>query len=127
MAIHSINMKRSKLYVLIVATSIVMGCKSTKTATVNSNLEVPTELKWSERMALTLIKQHPNAYEIDHKTQPKWDYVHGLVMTSFEKLYQKTKKQAYYDYLKGYYDATIQPDGSIPTYKIETFLSLRHY
>lgn len=122
MAIHSINMKRrSKLYVLIVATSVVMGCKSIKTVTVNSNLEVPTELNWSERMALTLMKQHPNAYEIDHKTQPKWDYVHGLVMTSFEKLYQETKKQAYYDYLKGYYDATIQPDGSIPTYKLENY------
>lgn len=114
------NIRLHNLLGIVFVISILMGCKSAKTFT-DAKLEVPTELKWSERMALTLMKQHPNAYEIDHKTQPKWDYVHGLVMTSFEKLYEKTNDKLYYNYLKGYYDATIQPDGSIPSYKLENY------
>ena len=59
------------------------------------NQQIPSNLKWSERMALSIMKRHPEAYQIDDKTQPKWDYVHGLVLTSFEKLYTKTNDKKY--------------------------------
>ena len=65
--------------------------------------------------------KHPQAYQIDDKTEPRWDYVHGLVMSSFEQLYKKTNNKAYYDYFKGYADATIQSDGSIPSIKVESY------
>ena len=51
------------------------------------NQEIPANIKWSEKMALSIMKRHPQAYQIDEKTEPKWDYVHGLVLTSIEKLY----------------------------------------
>ena len=72
-------------------------------------------------MALTLMKKYPEAYMLDDKTAPKWDYVHGLVMMGFEELYQKTNNQQYYDYLKGYADATIDANGKIPSYKFENY------
>ncbi len=78
-------------------------------------------LKWSERLALTLMKHHPEAYQIDDKEAPKWDYVHGLVLTSFEKLYQQTKNKKYYEYVKGYADITIDSTGGIPTYKFSNY------
>lgn len=96
------------------------NCKPASTSS-SEKMVVSDKLKWSERMAQTLMKKHPNAFEIDDKTAPKWDYVHGLVMTSFEELYKKTNNQMYYDYLKGYADATISPDGSIPSYSMEKY------
>ncbi len=83
--------------------------------------EVSGKLKWSERMAQTLMIKHPEAYQIDDKTTPKWDYVHGLVMTSFEKLYEETNNIAYFNYVKGYADSTIDSSGNIPSYKFENF------
>lgn len=83
--------------------------------------KIPTQKKWSERMALTIMKKFPEAYQIDDKKEPAWDYVHGLNMTAFERLYKKTNNTAYYNYLKGYSDTTIQEDGSIPSYKFENY------
>jgi len=98
------------------------GCKTTQNTTAaNSKLEVSDKLKWSERLAQTLMIKHPKAYQIDDKTEPKWDYVHGLVMTSFEQLYKKTNNNAYYEYFKGYADATILNDGSIPSFKVDSY------
>src|SRR5690606_31697997 len=87
----------------------------------NEETVIPDTLKWSERMALTLMKAHPEAYQIDDKEEPKWDYVHGLVLTAFLKLYGETKKEKYYDYVKGYADATIDSLGEIPSYKFENY------
>lgn len=86
-----------------------------------SDTKISAKLKWSERMALSIIKRHPEAYQIDEKTEPKWDYVHGLVLTSMEKLYNKTNDKKYYDYIKGYADATIDQDGVIKSYKFDTY------
>ena len=42
-------------------------------------------------------------------------------MTSFEELYKKTNNKIYFDYIKGYADATIDNTGAIPSYKYENF------
>jgi len=104
---------------------IAMACLSCKmTAQKNQPVvidKISTDLKWSERMALSIMKRHPEAYQIDEKTEPKWDYVHGLVLTSFEKLYENTKDKKYFDYIKEYADSTIDNDGTIKSYKFESF------
>ena len=82
---------------------------------------IPTNLKWSERMALSIMKRHPEAYQIDGQTEPKWDYVHGLVLTSFEALFKQTKDQKYYNYIKQYADATIDKNGAVSSYKFDTY------
>ena len=55
------------------------------------------------------------------KQQPKWDYVHGLVLTSFEQLYKNTGNEKYFNYIKGYADACIDSTGAIPSYKFEDY------
>lgn len=106
-------------FVLLVVMNTI-GCKSVAQNQGDSK-SIPTHLKWSERMALSIMKRHPQAYQIDEKTEPKWDYVHGLVLTSFEKLYQKTNDKKYYDYIKNYADATIDDKGVIKSYKFENY------
>ena len=78
-------------------------------------------MKWSKRMALSIMKRHPEAYQIDEQKSPKWDYVHGLVLTSLEKLYKKTGDKQYYSYIKNYADALIDEKGKIKTYKFEDY------
>jgi unsaturated rhamnogalacturonyl hydrolase len=82
---------------------------------------IPANLKWSERMALSIMKRHPEAYQIDEKTEPKWDYVHGLVLTAVEKLHDKTGNVKYYNYIKNYADATIDSRGVVKSYKFENY------
>ena len=108
-------------YIIGIIVLLFVGCKSTTNTNSSVSTQISSNLKWSERLALTLMKKHPNAYEIDDKTAPKWDYVHGLVMTSFEGLYKKNNNPIYFDYIKGYADATIDINGNIATYKLESY------
>lgn len=123
-------MKRTKIAIQICIglCSIMLtfaSCKQEK----NENLEtqqtkqlaVSDTLKWSERMALSVMKRHPKAFQIDDKEEPKWDYVHGLVLTGFEKLYEKTGNQNYYNYLKEYVDTLVDSTGTIATYKFSNY------
>ncbi len=116
-------MRKYKYQILsfLVGATLFFSCKSASEQKRDSISKISDELKWSERLALTLMKAHPEAYQIDEKTEPKWDYVHGLVLTSFEQLYKKTNNKKYFDYVKGYADATIMADGSIPSYKFSNY------
>ncbi|NLP58705.1 glycoside hydrolase family 105 protein [Lutibacter sp. B1] len=104
----------------------IVSCKQVKTENKDDVVEIKEmvisdTLKWSERMALSIMKRNPEAYQIDGKTKPKWDYVHGLVLTSFEKLYKKTHHQKYYNYIKEYADVLIDSAGNIKTYKFSNY------
>jgi unsaturated rhamnogalacturonyl hydrolase len=83
--------------------------------------QISNQLKWSERMALSIMKRHPESYQIDDKKTPQWDYVHALVLTSFEALYKNTNDQKYYNYIKQYADATIDQNGEVSSYKFDTY------
>src|SRR5690606_41558952 len=89
--------------------------KSNETETSATNTLVDSTDKWSVRMANSIMHRNEHAYEIDHRTVPKWDYVHGVVMLGFEKLYEKTNDQKYYDYIKDYADTLINEEGAIAT------------
>lgn len=82
---------------------------------------ISKKLKWSERMALSIMMQHKESYMIDDATTPKWDYVHGLVLTSFDELNKKYPNQKYSAYSKTYVDKLVQEDGTIDTYKLDTY------
>jgi unsaturated rhamnogalacturonyl hydrolase len=82
---------------------------------------IAKDLKWSERMALSVIKRAPQAWQVDTNEKPKWDYKLGLLMTSFEKLYQKTNNPVYGNYIKTYGETVINPSGEIMNYKLEEY------
>ncbi|MFV8359971.1 glycoside hydrolase family 88/105 protein [Flavobacterium sp. LS1P3] len=86
-----------------------------------NNQTILEKLKWSERMALSIMMQHKESYMIDDATTPKWDYVHGLVLTSFNELNKKHPNQKYSAYSKTYVDKLVQEDGVIDTYKLDTY------
>jgi unsaturated rhamnogalacturonyl hydrolase len=110
----------------ILVALLFVSCKTISQTDLNSvdskkELVISDKLKWSERMALSIMKRHPESYRIDDAKAPHWDYVHGLVLTSFEQLYKEKHNSKYYDYIKSYADALIDTDGTIKTYKMEAY------
>lgn len=120
-------MLNTTLNTLKVATLFVsftfFSCKTAspevaKNTSSENQSEISKDLKWSDRMALTLMKRHPESWQIDDAKAPKWDYVHGLVLYSFEELYKKSPDPRYEAYVQGYLDTLIENDGTIKTYEI---------
>lgn len=109
-------MKNSTLKSIIIAFTICFAMQLNA-----QNKKIAKSLKWSEKMASTIMSQHKESYMIDNATSPKWDYVHGLVLTSFEELNKQFPKKIYQDYIKNYVDNLVQNDGSIATYKIDSY------
>lgn len=109
-----------------VAVSLLSSCRQKEKKAETTQSQTTTTIidstdKWSVRFANSIMHRNENAYQIDNRTVPKWDYVHGVVMLAFEELYEQTKQQKYYDYVKGYADTLINADGAIATYDIEKY------
>jgi len=106
---------------ILIVTISFTSCKMISQEPAKATSTISKEKKWSERMALSIIKRHPESFQIDGQKEPKWDYVHGLVLTSFEELYKQKKNPLYYNYIKSYADILIDEKGTIATYKIQNY------
>lgn len=106
--------------VLMVFVMTITSCKVTSQEPAKE-IVIGKNAKWSDKMALTLMKRHPEAYMIDDAKKPKWDYVHALVLHSIEELYKKNPDARYKAYIRGYVDNLVQADGSINTYEFDKY------
>ena len=113
----------NKIVVIFISLLVLTSCKQEKKQEIKASKElaIPSSLKWSERMALSVMKRNPEAYQIDDKEKPKWDYVHGLVLTGIEELYKKNNNKTYYNYIESYADGLIDSKGAIKTYKFSDY------
>ncbi|GAA5095069.1 glycoside hydrolase family 88 protein [Chryseobacterium ginsengisoli] len=106
-----------------------LACAQTKTATAakpsteTSKLGkiVPTNLKWSERMMLSEMHRFPEAWMLDFSKSPKWTYPSAIVLDGAEKLYAKTGKKEYYNYISDFGEKLVKEDGSILTYELDKY------
>lgn len=113
---------RNKNYlVLIILTCVLLFANGKIIAQEPSKIIISKDLKWSERMALSIMKRAPIAWQVDNNEKTKWDYKIGLLMTSFEKLHKKTNNPVYTDYIKGYAETVINSSGEILNYKLEDY------
>lgn len=69
---------------------------------------------WHIRMAESVMKRDPTLME-------RWHYEVGLMMKAFERLYDHTGDERYYEYVKHNLDQFVQPDGSIRTYDLTDY------
>lgn len=87
----------------------------------NSETNIPASLKWSERMALSIMQRNPEPWQLEFSKKPKWSYTHGLVLSSMTKLGKTTGDEKYFDYVKEYADKMVAENGDILTYQIDEF------
>ena len=117
------NTKRQSYFTSVVLVCLIAftSCKVTSQEPSKKEITISKNLKWSDKMALTLMKRHPEAYMIDDSKKPKWDYVHALVLHSIEELYKKNPDARYKTYIRGYVDELVQNDGTIKTYELDKY------
>ena len=129
MTMSFINQKLKIYAVAVLGSGMFLACAQTKTTvaskaskeTSQSGKVVPTNLKWSERMMLSEMQRFPEAWMLDFSKSPKWTYPSAIVLDGAEKLYQKTGKQEYYDYISDFGAKLITDDGKILTYDLEKY------
>jgi unsaturated rhamnogalacturonyl hydrolase len=87
----------------------MLACAQTKTVATKPSTEtskpgkiVPVNLKWSERMMLSEMHRFPEAWMLDFSKSPKWTYPSAIVLDGAEKLYAKTGKKEYYNYISDF-------------------------
>ncbi|TCN54592.1 glycoside hydrolase family 88 protein [Flavobacterium circumlabens] len=115
------NRKKGFISVVLIGLMVFTSCKVTSQEPASKDIVISKDLKWSDKMALTLMKRHPEAYMIDDSKTPKWDYVHALVLHSIEELYKKNPDPRYKAYIRRYVDTLVQNDGSIKTYEFDKY------
>jgi unsaturated rhamnogalacturonyl hydrolase len=106
---------------LLVCVMTFTSCKVVSQEPASKDIVISKDLKWSDKMALTLMKRHTESYMIDDSKKPKWDYVHALVLHSFEELYKKNPDPRYNTYVRSYVDQFVEADGSIKTYEFDKY------
>lgn len=108
------------IFVSVAVAFVFVNCKSlSQKQQANVDVQkttIPTSIKWSERMALSIMKRHDKAWQIDNHEAPKWDYKIGMILTAYQKLYAKTGDKKYFDYAKGYADGLIDNEGTFQNF-----------
>ena len=83
----------------------------------NANTISKDSLKWSQRMAISVMKRYPKAWQMDNQTKPKLDYKPTFALLSFEKLYKITKNETYHKYITDYIGIFVDSTGVISHYE----------
>ena len=110
------SFKSFSIYFMLSASLILQGCKADKKAGETPAADT-TAVTYSTWMADSEITRNPEGWTLDFNEKPKWEYTHGLMMTSMEKLYEATGEEKYLDYIKNFAGFMIEEDGTIKTYK----------
>jgi rhamnogalacturonyl hydrolase YesR len=76
---------------------------------------------WYEKMATSEMQRTPDASLLDFVKEPKWNYTNGLICLAIQRVYEKTGRAEYFDYIKAYADKMIDNDGSIHGYKPDEY------
>ncbi len=121
-----IEIRRSIPSILLIIGWAIMSFTMTACSTATSQKMIKTDtisdtLPWSERMALSIMKRHEYAWQLEDRSTKKWSYTHGLVSLAFLKLWKDTDNKTYYDYAKGYADVMINDKGEIYRYDMAEF------
>lgn len=71
-----------------------------------------SNVNFSDRIVKSIINTYPKPAELSIIAPGKWTYEHGFFLNASYKLWQKTKKQEYFDYIKAWVDHFITPEGT---------------
>ncbi len=87
----------------------------------NSDMSISDEIPWSERMAISVMHRHPEAWTTENDSIIKWNYKIGLLGKAFLDLYEVTGNEKYLNYFLDYSKLVIDPQGNILDYHPEDY------
>lgn len=77
--------------------------------------------KWSEEIALTVMKTWPDSFLLEGDKMAKWRYDQGVILKGMEGIYHATGDVKWFDYIKKSMDIYVQEDGSIRGYRPDEY------
>ncbi|RAI92239.1 glycoside hydrolase family 88/105 protein [Algoriphagus yeomjeoni] len=102
--------------------AFLIACSAEKTEVVESTeMESVSEKAYSIWMADSEIARNPEGWTLDFNKKPKWEYTHGLIMSSMQAVWKQKDEQRFYDYTKKFADFMVDSAGNILTYKKSDF------
>lgn len=104
---------------LICCIGIISSCQQSQDKKSDNNTE--PAVKWSERMAETVMLDYPEMWRMEEAEKIKWTYTKGLLSDAYLALWKETGNQDYFDYAKAWADTMINEDGIIYKYKLEDY------
>lgn len=82
---------------------------------ITANAQAP----WSRRMSDSFISRNKDSILVGKSTLTRWDYEQGLMLKAIEKVWYRTGKGKYFEYIRKDLNQYVKEDGSIRTYKSE--------
>lgn len=79
------------------------------------------ELPLSQRAANAAIECWPNGRFVPASQKWAWNYELGTLLEGMDSVWLNTADPRYFNYVKGAVDQFVDPDGSIPTRKLEEY------
>ena len=113
--------KNSLAFLLLISSFLVVASGFHLYQKNGSKGTIPSNKKWSERMALSVMKRNPESWKLDFRGEPKWEYTQGLVLKSIEKVAEDVKDPQFNEYIKQYADYYLDEKGNIKGYDIDDF------
>lgn len=115
-------LKFSKLTLSAVALGVCLaGCAGQSTDHTAQEQAVPESKPYSVWMADSEIARNPEGWTLDFNEKPKWEYSHGLVMSSMQAVAKQYGEQRFFDYTKKFADFMVDSTGNILTYNKSDF------
>ncbi|WP_439488685.1 glycoside hydrolase family 88/105 protein [Algoriphagus sp.] len=99
----------------------IASCSERAQEKENSASEKVTDKPYSVWMADSEIARNPEGWTLDFNEKPKWEYTHGLIMSSMQAVWKDKGEQRFYDYTKKFADFMVDSAGNILTYKKTDF------
>ena len=72
---------------------------------------------WSERMTDSFISRNKDSIVVGNRKSATWDYEQGLMLKAIEKVWVRTGKGSYFNYIRQNIDHFVEQDGTIRTYR----------
>ncbi|MEB2786358.1 glycoside hydrolase family 88/105 protein [Algoriphagus persicinus] len=106
----------------LVSGAILVACSAGKSEVNEStDLDTAPDKLYSIWMADSEITRNPEGWTIDFNEKPKWEYTHGLIMSSMQAVWKQTGERRFYNYTKKFADFMVDSAGTIRTYKKSDF------
>jgi unsaturated rhamnogalacturonyl hydrolase len=111
-----LTINKMRILVPIIFFLSVFACNSESE---NNRTKKSEELKWSVRMAKSVMNQYNSLINYNGKGNADWSYDVAMLAMTIDKLGGFDQK--YSNYMKTYYDYFINEDGTVAHYSIEEY------
>jgi unsaturated rhamnogalacturonyl hydrolase len=101
--------------------NMTLAFRMTVIGLMSCSLSLAGEKPWSARMADSAMTRNPDPLMIDSHAGASWNYTQGVILDAILDVWIRTGDERYRNYVKAFYDGSIDADGRIKLFVIEEY------